>query len=70
MRMTFLGATQTVTGSKSLLQVGSARVLVTAAYSREIHGEFKAADSLSARISTGLGWNSSVPYYAQAVDLS
>lgn len=28
MRLTFLGATQTVTGSKSLLQVGSTRVLV------------------------------------------
>lgn len=35
-----------------------------------IHGEANAPDSLSARISTELGWNSSVPSYAQAMELS
>lgn len=35
-----------------------------------IHGESKAADCLSARMSAELGWNSTVPSYTQAVDLS
>jgi len=34
------------------------------------HGEAKAADCLSARISTELGWTSSVPSYAQAMEIS
>jgi Cft2 family RNA processing exonuclease len=64
MKLTFLGAAGTVTGSKYLIEAGASRIRVYIT-----HGEHDAADALRRRIQRVLGWQASVPMMGDVVEL-